>query len=81
MIYFPYLRRNIHKMKTIIIDYPTDFVFRTRIDFVSDEQRTKHLRKILRKNNVSSPLHEYNDYVVEIVEDLDSYTEFWIVGS
>lgn len=81
MICFPYLCGNIHKMKTIIIDYPTDFVFRTKIDFVSDEQRTEHLRKILRKNNVPSPMHEYNDYVVEIVEDFDSDTQFWGIGS
>lgn len=68
-------------MTTVIIDYPTDFVFRTRKTFINDEERTQHLRRVLRRNNIDSPSHEYEDYVVEDVTELPDNYEFWVIGS
>lgn len=68
-------------MTTVIIDYPTDFVFRTKKTFINDDERTQYLRRVLRRNNIDSPSHEYNDYVVEDVTELPDNHEFWVIGS
>jgi len=68
-------------MKTIIIDYPTNFTFRTKKTFSNDEERTLYLHKVLKRDRVESPCHLYTDYSVEFVETLSNGTEFWGIGS
>jgi hypothetical protein len=64
----------------IYISYPVNMCFKTRFEFENDEERTKYLHKVLKKNKVYSPLHDYTDYVVEAVE-VSTYWEEWVVGS
>jgi len=70
-------------MKTIFIDYPTNFSFKTKKTFTTNEERTQHLQQVLRKNKVDSPCHDYTDYVVEDVDTNMYYgnCEYWIIGS
>ena len=68
-------------MKTIFIDYPTNFSFRTRKTFTNNDERTKYLHHVLRKNKVESPCHGYNEYSVEDITWVFTESEFWIVGS
>jgi hypothetical protein len=70
-------------MKTIFIDYPIDFSFKTKKTFTTNEERTQHLQQVLRRKKVESPSHDYSDYVVEGIEVSRFYgnDEFWIVGS
>ena len=68
-------------MKTIFIDYPTMFSFRTRKTFTNNDERTKYLHYVLRKNKVDSPSHDYTDYVVEDITWVFDKSEFWIIGS
>jgi hypothetical protein len=69
-------------MTTIYIDYPTEFVFRTRKTFTNDDERTDYLHTVLRRNKVSSPSHNYTDYVVEgVIVNESNETEQWIIGS
>jgi hypothetical protein len=70
-------------MKTIYIDYPTDYSFKTKKTFVSNEERTKYLHQVLRRNKVESPCHDYSDYVVEGVEPIGKANEreYWLIGS
>jgi hypothetical protein len=70
-------------MKTIYIDYPTDFSFKTKKTFTNNEERTKYLHQVLRRKKVESPCHDYSDYVVEDVEGGRFYgnDEYWCVGS
>jgi hypothetical protein len=67
--------------KIIIIDYPTEMTFITRKDFKDNTDRTNHLRSVLRKKQIESPNHDYNDYVVEFHQVLEGSSEYWIVGS
>jgi hypothetical protein len=64
----------------IYIDYPVNMCFKTRFEFDNDEERTKYLHKVLKKNKVDSPLHDYTDYVVERTE-INRYWEEWTIGS
>lgn len=68
-------------MKTIIVDYPQQFSFKTKKTFTTNEERTKHLQQVLRRKNIESPSHDYNDYVVEETIRVFDKTDFWIVGS
>ena len=68
-------------MKTIFIDYPTDFSFKTKKTFTTNEERTQHLQQVLRRKKVESPSHDYNDYVVEVIEPIGNTREFWLIGS
>jgi hypothetical protein len=68
-------------MREIFIDYPTNFSFKTRKTFTSNEERTKYLHQVLRKNKVESPCHGYNEYVVEDITWVFAESEFWIIGS
>ncbi len=71
-------------MKTIFIDYPIDFSFKTKKTFTTNEERTNHLHKVLKRHKVESPCHEYTDYVVEDWEGGRFYNgddEYWVVGS
>ena len=70
-------------MKTIFIDYPTMFSFRTRKTFTNNDERTKYLHYVLRKNKVDSPCHGYNEYSVEFVEPIGKANkrEYWLIGS
>jgi hypothetical protein len=65
----------------IFIDYPVVMCFKTQFVFENNEERTKYLHKVLKKNKVDSPLHEYTDYVVEAVERVNWSDENWYVGS
>jgi hypothetical protein len=67
--------------KIIIIDYPIEMTFITRKDFKDNTDRTNHLRNVLRKKQIESPNHDYNDYVVEFHQELEGSSEYWIVGS
>ena len=64
----------------IYISYPVNMCFKTRFEFENDEERTKYLHKVLKKNKVDSPCHDYTDYVVEKVE-VSRYWEEWTIGS
>jgi hypothetical protein len=69
-------------MKTIFIDYPTNFSFKTKKTFTTNEERTQHLQQVLRRKKVESPCHDYTDYVVETADKLGCYdSEYWCVGS
>jgi len=68
-------------MKTIFIDYPTNFSFKTKKTFTTNEERTQHLQQVLRRNKVESPCHGYNEYVVEDITWVFAQSEYWIVGS
>jgi hypothetical protein len=68
-------------MKTIFIDYPTNFSFRTRKTFTNNDERTKYLHYVLRKNKVDSPCHGYNEYAVEGITWVFDKSEYWIIGS
>ena len=66
----------------IFIDYPVVMCFKTQFEFENDEERTKYLHKVLKKNKVDSPLHDYTDYVVELSEKINwNIDEVWTVGS
>ena len=68
-------------MTTIFIDYPTEFVFRTKKTFTNDDERTDYLHTVLRRNKVKSPSHNYTDYVVEDVFMHGANVQEWIIGS
>ena len=71
-------------MRNILIDYPTTLTFKTSKSFETNDERTSHLRKWLKRNKIDSPCHDYSDYVVEGVDLLiiDCLpVEYWIVGS
>jgi hypothetical protein len=69
-------------MKTIHIDYPINYSFKTKKTFNSNEERTKYLHQVLRRNKIESPCHDYTDYLVENVDKLGCYdTEYWCIGS
>ena len=68
-------------MKTIFIDYPTNFSFKTKKTFTTNEERTQHLQQVLRRRKVESPCHDYSDYVVEDITWVFNQSEFWCVGS
>ena len=69
-------------MKTIFIDYPIKFSFKTKKTFVSNEERTNHLHKVLKRHKIESPCHEYTDYVIEdICRFYNNDNEYWLVGS
>jgi hypothetical protein len=66
----------------IFIDYPVVMCFKTQFEFENDEERTKYLHKILKKNKVDSPLHDYTDYIVEATKKINwNADEVWIIGS
>ena len=70
--------------RIIIQDYPATFFFDVRKDLPEfDEQcevRDKILLRQLRRQNIDSPCHSYNEYVVEMVEPILG-GEIWIIGS
>jgi len=71
-------------MKTIYIDYPTDYFFKTKKTFTNNEERTKYLHQVLRRNKVEIPYyHDYSDFVVEGVEPIGKVNEreYWLIGS
>jgi hypothetical protein len=68
-------------MTTVFIDYPTQFSFRTKKQFANDMERTTYLHSVLKRNNVPSPCHGYNEYVVEFIETISEGYEFWFIGS
>jgi hypothetical protein len=70
-------------MKTIFIDYPTMFHFTTDKTFETFEERDEYLHQVLKENNVDSPNHDYDDYVVEAVEPIGKKgeREYWCIGS
>jgi hypothetical protein len=68
-------------MKTIFIDYPTDFSFKTKKTFTTNEERTQHLQQVLCRKKVESPSHDYSDYVVEDITWVFAESEFWVIGS
>jgi hypothetical protein len=57
------------------------FSFRTRKTFTNNDERTKYLHYVLRKNKVDSPCHGYNEYVVEGITWVFDKSEYWIIGS
>jgi len=66
----------------IFIDYPVVMSFKTQFEFENDEERTKYLHKVLKKNKVDSPCHDYTDYVVEVSKKINWNTdEVWVIGS
>lgn len=80
-------------MKTIIVmDYPQTFGFKVRKDlpfFDNDEDvycevRQEILLRQFKRQNIYSPCHGYNEYVVSIVEPFDNGTisgEIWHLSS
>jgi hypothetical protein len=70
--------------RIIIQDYPATFFFDVRKDLPEfDEQcevRDEILLRQLRRQNIDSPCHSYNEYVVEMVEPILG-GEIWIIGS
>lgn len=75
-------------MKKITIEhYPATFSFNTRAKLpkfnrnsYSCKVRQKLLLKNLKKFNIDSPCHAYEDYVVELVHKT-SNGEIWRLGS
>jgi len=72
-------------MKRIIIqDYPATIYFDVKKKLPTFEYGCKVRQKILLRQlkrwAVDSPIHKYNDYVVEAVESLYD-GEIWIIGS
>lgn len=68
----------------VYIDYPITKTLNVRKHFTTNEERTTYLRNWLRRNKIDSPCHDYSDYVVEEVEDIEEYGndfQYWIVGS
>ena len=71
-------------MKVKIKFYPDTFSFLTADKLPPFEYgcrtRTELLHKALHDQKIDSPMHAYEDYIVEIVE-LRSYGEEWTLGS
>ena len=73
--------------KITICHYPATFSFTTKVELPTFEYgcevRTKLAEKAMRRHNISSPCHGYDEYVVECVEiDCENPNhEFWQLGS
>ena len=68
-------------MKTIFIDYPTNFSFSTNRTFNNDDERTEYLHQVLSLHQVDSPCHGYDEYAVEGIELIGNTREYWLIGS
>lgn len=70
--------------RIIIHDYPATFYFDVRKDLPEFNEfcpvRQKILLRQLKRQNIDSPCHSYNDYVIEMVEPYYN-GEIWIIGS
>ena len=73
--------------KITICHYPQTFSFKTKKELppfkYGCEIRTKLAEQAMRRHNTHSPCHDYDEYVVEIV-DIDTEKpnqEFWQLGS
>jgi len=72
--------------KTITIHgYPCSFGFETNAVLPKFEYgcptRTELVQSAMRKQNINSPYHHYDDYIVEIVQCLGNGDELWRLGS
>lgn len=71
-------------MKILVNSYPETFTFITKAKLPTFQygckKRTAPLRKAMVRLNISSPLHDYNDYVVEQVSKREG-VEVWVLGS
>jgi hypothetical protein len=75
-------------MKTIIVmDYPATFTFNVEVTLPDFEYgcpvRSEILWSELERQNIRSEFHNYEDYIVEIVELPENMPdhEFWFLGS
>jgi len=70
--------------RVIVVGYPDTFSFETEMEFpkfkYGCETRTSLLYLELEKNKISSPCHEYTDYIVESIE-IKNDIEYWQLGS
>jgi hypothetical protein len=70
--------------RIIIQDYPATFFFDVRKELPefndSCDVRQEILLRQLKRQNIDSPCHSYNEYVVEMVEPILG-GEIWIIGS
>jgi hypothetical protein len=70
--------------RIIIQDYPATFHFDVRKDLPDFDDYCKVRQEILlrqfKKQNIDSPCHGYNEYVIEMVEPIFD-GEIWILGS
>lgn len=75
-------------MTTITIcDYPQTFSFKTKKELppfqYGCEIRTKLAQQAMKRHNIYSPCHGWNEYIVEVV-DVDTENtnhEYWQLGS
>jgi hypothetical protein len=83
-------------MKIIVMDYPQTFEFETKLEFPkfqgmklivskqTDIKRCKKRQELLlaelNKQDIHSPTHAYEDYVIENVHKMP-FGELWYLGS
>ena len=72
------------KIKVKVLQYPQTFEFETGVEFPPFEygckKRCQVLLKELKRQKIHSPMHAYEDYVVEIVKK-SKFGENWELGS
>jgi len=68
----------------LILDYPTNMTFQVRKDLPEFDEYCEVRQEILlrqfKRQNIDSPCHGYNEYVIEAVVPMKD-SEIWIIGS